>query len=78
MNGILSARISKFMTTDRPIQSGEVTILTLSEYHTRTDDTRSKHNLLDIPLLSKRHYIFSTTDIRLEILMILMSRSTVE
>ena len=39
-------------------------------------DTRSKHNLLDIPLLSKSHHILSTTDIRLEILMILMTRST--
>ena len=26
------------MTTDSPIQSGEITILTLSEYHTRTND----------------------------------------
>ena len=39
-------------------------------------DTRSKHNLLDIPLLSKSHHILSTTDIRLKILMILMSWST--
>ena len=35
-------------------------------------DTRSKHNLLDIPLLSKSHHILSTTDICLKILMILM------
>ena len=39
-------------------------------------NTRSKHNLLDIPLLSKSHHILSTTDIRLKILMILMSWST--
>ena len=112
------------MTTDSPIQSGEITILTLSEYNTWTNnseltmsciailpllmnllchqlrdtvcsirsrqsslllqflsstvwcDARSKHNLLDIPLLSKCHYILSTTDIRLEILMIFMTRST--
>ena len=124
LDGILSARVSKLMTTDSPIQSGEITILTLSEYHTWADDgklvmssiiilpllmnlfchqlrdtvcsirnwqsclllqflsstvwcdTRSKHNLLDIPLLSKSHHILSTTDIRLEILMIFMTRST--
>ena len=124
LDGILSARVSKLMTTDSPIQSGEITILTLSEYHTRTNDselamssisilpllmnllchqlrdtvcsirsrqgrlllqllscsvwcdTRSKHNLLDIPLLCKRHHILCTTDIRLEILMIFMTRST--
>ena len=124
------------MTTDSPIQSGEVTILTLSEYHSRANnyqlsiiiilhsslfvlhsitailpllmnllshqlrdtvccirsrqcrfllqflsctvwcDTRSKHNLLDVPLLCKSHHILCTTDIRLEILMILMTRST--
>ena len=39
-------------------------------------NTRSKHYLLDIPLLCKRHHILCTTDIRLEILMILMTRST--
>ena len=38
LDGILSARVSKLMTTDSPIQFGEVTILTLSEYHTRTND----------------------------------------
>ena len=124
LDGILSAMVSKLMTTDSPIQSGKVTILTLSEYHTWTNnseltmsriailpllmnllchqlrdtvccirsrqsclllqllcstvwcDTRSKHNLLDIPLLSKSHHILSTTDIRLKILMILMSWST--
>ena len=124
LDGILSARVSKLMTTDSPIQSGEITILTLSEYHTRTNDselamsnitilpllmnllchqlrdtvcsirsrqsclllqllsssvwcnTRSKHNLLDIPLFGESHHILSTTDIRLEILMILMTRST--
>ena len=38
LDGILSAWVSKLMTTDSPIQSGEVTILTLSEYHTRTND----------------------------------------
>ena len=112
------------MTTDSPIQSGEITILTLSENHTRTNDseltvsritilpllmnllshqlrdticsirswqsslllqllsstvwcnTRSKHHLLDVPLLCKRHHILSTTDIRLKILMIFMTRST--
>jgi hypothetical protein len=31
LDGILSARVSKLMTTDSPIQSGEVTILTLSD-----------------------------------------------
>lgn len=39
LDGILSARISKLMTTDSPIQSGKVTILTLPEYHTRTNDS---------------------------------------
>ena len=124
LDGILSARVSKLMTTDSPIQSGEVTILTLSEYNTWTNnseltmgsisilpllmnllsyqlrdtvcsirsrqssfllqllsssvwcDTRSKHYLLDIPLLRKRHHILSTTNVRLKILMIFMARST--
>ena len=49
LDGILSARISKLMTTDSPIQSGEVTILTLSEYHTRTNN--SKLTMLSIAIL---------------------------
>ena len=39
-------------------------------------NTRSKHNLLDIPLFGESLHILSTTDIRLEILMIFMTRST--
>ena len=38
LDGILSARVSKLMTTDSPIQSGKVTILTLSEYNTWTNN----------------------------------------
>ena len=38
LDGILSAWVSKLMTTDCPIQSGEVTILTPSEYHTRANN----------------------------------------
>ena len=40
LDSILSTWISKLMTTDSPIQSGEITILTLSEYHTRADDSK--------------------------------------
>ena len=52
LDGILSAWVSKLMTTDSPIQSGEVTILTLSEYYTRANDSELAMSSISIlPLL---------------------------
>ena len=42
LDGILSTWVSKLMTTYSPIQSSEITILTLSEYHTKTNDGELK------------------------------------